>query len=165
MYLGSNGKVVVPDTSSLMQCFLFTHRILGMVEFIRPLACAARKDKQYTKCSACLRHKVIIKKLANDQRARHARMTLLSSGVGFRVYHLRKQYDDRTCYWRARGQSCDKHTNPAGTKTLAVVVDATDHSKFPYPRSDIFNAKDLAVHARQCLDMMGIVCRLRVSTH
>ena len=65
---------------------------------------------------------------------------------------------------RVRGQSRDKHVSPAGTKTLAVVVDGIDHSKFRYPRSNIFNAKDLAVHARARLDVMGRICRLWVPT-
>ena len=97
---------------------------------------ALREKTQHTKCSSCIRHKLILKKLGGDQRARQAQMRLFAA-------HLCTQYADRTVYWRARNRSREKHLD-SGIQTLEVVVDAIDHAKFRYPRSNIFSAKDLA---------------------
>ena len=112
---------------------------------------ALREKTQHAQCSQCLRHKYIIKKLSQDRNARQAQLRLYSQ-------HLQQQYSDRTQYWRARSNSRLRTLTPSGSMVICIILDAIDHTKFRFPRSAIFSAKDLSTHVRPCMETMGVLC-------
>ena len=81
-----------------------------------------RPRSQHSKCSQCIRHKLILQKLRRNVPGRRAQMMLYQA-------HLDKQYHDRTIYWRNRSRSRDKSLDD-GSRTLCVTMDSIDHSKF-----------------------------------
>lgn len=111
--------------------------------FIRP-------SSQHSKCSLCVRYKLILKRLKRNIPARAAQMSILRS-------HLAKQYADRTVYWAARAESKMGH-KPDGTQVIAVTIDSIDHSKFAVPRSQCMSSKSFAQFIRPCLGVtMAII--------
>ena len=118
--------------------------------FIRP-------KTQHSKCSTCLRHKAVLKKLRSNLPARAAQVRQ------FRL-HLAKQYSDRLAYWRNRTHSRLHEMRPDGTFVITLIVDSIDHSKFVWPKSTYMAAKEFGrfirphlsvtcalVHGRACL--------------
>lgn len=72
--------------------------------------------------------------------------------------HLRRQFADRSLYWSARSCSRLKQLLPNGCQTIAIIGDGIDHSKFRFPRSECFQAKDLDAFVRPCMDMTALIC-------
>ena len=111
---------------------------------------AIREASQHGQCSACVRHKMLIRKLSGDVKAR---------GHQLRQYeaHLLQQYRDRTVYWSNRSMSRIP-MQPSGTRKLCIVTDAIDHNKFRYPRSRIFVSKEFSSTVRPAMDMTCVLC-------
>ena len=110
-----------------------------------------RPASQHAECSVCQRHKLIIKKLGDDSRARSAQ-------IGEYAKHLKLQFADRTCYWASRSLSRLGTLLPAGFYSLTVVLDGIDHSKFKYPRSRAMTSKQFSVYQRPAMDTHGVIC-------
>lgn len=58
--------------------------------------------------------------------------------------HLLRQYKDRGSYWQARGLSRLGTATAAGKRTLCIMLDSIDHSKFGVPRARCLSSKDFA---------------------
>lgn len=122
--------------------------------FIRP-------KSQHGKCSICLRHKAVVKKLRRNLPARAAQMKQYQ-------LHLCKQYSDRQIYWQNRSHARLADEKPDGTTTLCLAVDSIDHSKFAWPRSCAMSAKEFGQFIRPCLSVTmallhGKACLVYVS--
>lgn len=71
--------------------------------------------------------------------------------------HLRKQYEDRMIYWRSRADS-KLPLHPSGEKSLTIICDGMDHSKFKWPRvGSIFGSKDFASLNRPVMDCYAAI--------
>ena len=134
--------------TSVSICHL-THSKVWTEQFSHKLA--VRPRSQHKECGICVRHKRILRRLGNDRNGRAAQMSEYSS-------HLQKQFSDRSIYWAARAQSRLGDLLPTGTQTLAFICDAIDHTKFKFPRSECFQAKDLDSCQRPCLYMTACIC-------
>lgn len=95
-----------------------------------------RPPTQHSTCGVCARHKLILKRLAKDPEARRDQMLRYKQ-------HLSRQYRHRACYWQARGMS---RLGPAAgeKRTLCIMLDSIDHSKFAVPRARCLGSKDFA---------------------
>ena len=108
-----------------------------------------REASQHSQCGVCIRHKEILKKLGNDQRARLAQLSEY-------LKHLSRQYADRTVYWRSRATS-RLPLLPDGTRTVTMITDGMDKSKFRIPRMKIVNSKDFQGFLRPSLEMSCVI--------
>lgn len=90
-----------------------------------------REDGHHAVCSTCIRHQTMIRGLGAHLRARKNQLQLFHN-------HLRDQYNDRVCYWEARGLSRLR------SNTLVLVADGMDQSKFEIPRSSMTRGKEFA---------------------
>lgn len=112
--------------------------------FARKLA--IRPRSQHKECGCCVRHKAILRRLANDRNGRQAQMEEYSR-------HLNRQLSDRRCYWQARAVARLGGILSSGNQVVSIICDAIDHSKFRFPRSDYFQSKDLDGMMRPMLDL------------
>ena len=108
-----------------------------------------RQSTQHSHCAICLRHKMLIKKLSSDGKARQLQLALYKK-------HLSCQYADRTVYWMNRASSRLPY-QPSGNKKLSVVTDAIDHNKFRYPRSKVFASKEFSGVVRPAMDFSAMI--------
>lgn len=108
-----------------------------------------RQSTQHSHCAVCMRHKMLIKKLASDSRARQLQLALYQK-------HLTCQYNDRACYWMNRASSRLPY-QPSGNKKLSVITDAIDHTKFKYPRSKVFGSKEFSGVVRPSMDFSAMI--------
>ena len=111
---------------------------------------AIRRVSQHSTCSTCTRHKMILKRLSSDKRARAMQMLEYQK-------HLVHQYQDRVKYWQARARS-RLGMQPSGVSTITLVVDGMDKSKYRYPRSAVCSSKEFAGLVRPALDVSAIIC-------
>lgn len=111
---------------------------------------AIRRVSQHSTCSTCTRHKMILKRLSSDKRARAMQMLEYQK-------HLVRQYQDRVKYWQARARS-RLGMQPSGVSTITLVVDGMDKSKYRYPRSAVCSSKEFAGLVRPALDVSAIIC-------
>ena len=109
-----------------------------------------RRVSQHSTCSTCTRHKMILKRLSSDKRARAMQMLEYQK-------HLVHQYQDRVKYWQARARS-RLGMQPSGVSTITLVVDGMDKSKYRYPRSAVCSSKEFAGLVRPALDVSAIIC-------
>ena len=98
---------------------------------------AIREESQHAKCTICIKHKLIIKRLATDRAARQSQCLLYSK-------HLDVQCSDRVHYWMSRAHS-KLPMLPSGLKTITLIVDGLDHQKFRYPKDLAFLRKSFRV--------------------
>lgn len=110
---------------------------------------AIREESQHAKCGVCIKHKLIIKRLAADRAARHAQCLEYSR-------HLNVQYGDRVVYWTSRAQS-KLPMLPTGLKTITIICDGLDHSKFKYPKDLSFSSKEFSSFLRPSLDCYAAI--------
>lgn len=110
---------------------------------------AIREEGQHSKCTVCIKHKLIVKKLGSDRIAREAQLQQY-------LRHLDQQYEDRVVYWQARANSRLKML-PDGTRSVCIIVDAVDHTKLRYPKHAAMSAKDFSGFIRPCLDCTAAI--------
>ena len=104
----------------------------------------------HAKCSQCLRHRCIIKKLGHCPPARRAQFDELQK-------HLARQLADRRVYWYHRGQSRLDACNPC-PQELCIILDSMDMAKYSWPKSPIMNGKDFCSWGRPrmaCTSMLA----------
>ena len=70
--------------------------------------------------------------------------------------HLRRQYADRTEYWKARTRS-RLPLLPAGDQSVCLIIDGHDHNKYRYPRDTMFSSKEYSGFQRPCLDATACI--------
>lgn len=88
-----------------------------------------RRFRSHAICSVCLKHRLMIKHLSGDIRARVKQRHLFD-------LHLKAQYRDRQRYWHVRSIA-----RTLTQKVLCLTVDAVDQAKFAWPRSFRLDAK------------------------
>ena len=110
---------------------------------------ALREESQHAQCGICTRHKLLIKRLSGDRIQRDAQMAEYAT-------HLRRQYADRTEYWKARTRS-RLPLLPAGDQSVCFIIDGHDHSKYRYPRDTMFSSKEYSGFVRPCLDATACI--------
>ena len=110
--------------------------------FIRPRT-------QHTKCSECIRHKLVLKRLKRNVAARRSQLEMFKA-------HLRRQYQDRVVYWKNRSESRTGEL-PSSVRKVTVTIDSIDHQKFPLPKSLSMNSKDFSGFIRPTL---SVTCQL-----
>ena len=110
---------------------------------------AIRERSQHSQCWICVRHKLIIRKLSKDKISRQLQLKAYER-------HLETQYKDRICYWSDRSASRLPRL-PCGGQTVSIICDAMDHSKYRYPRSEVFSSKEFGGFVRPSLDATAII--------
>lgn len=108
-----------------------------------------RPKTQHAKCSQCIRHKLVLRKVRKNIPARRAQLALYK-------LHLEKQYEDRTTYWTNRTNSRSKHLED-GSRTLTITIDSMDHSKFAFPRAMAMTAKEFSTFIRPTLACTAVI--------
>lgn len=96
-----------------------------------------RSSSQHSKCSICVKHKLVIRKLGHNTLAKKAQMQLLAA-------HLNRQYRDRTYYWSSRSLSRLSANTAHEQPTLCLILDSMDMAKHAFPRSRAMFAKDFS---------------------
>lgn len=105
---------------------------------------AIRHKSQHSKCTTCLRYKLILKKLTSDRAAHQAQMEEFGR-------HLKRQYEDRIVYWKSRTNSRLMTLN-GGYQEICIICDGMDKSKYKAPRSLALAAKEFSQLLRPSLD-------------
>lgn len=131
-------------------CFYFfmSWRIQVWAESFRSKL-SIREKSHHSTCSVCVKHKLILKGLKGDRIA-HQRQ---SEWYG---QHIAAQYKDRCVYWECRSESRLNLTSN-GTRTIQVVIDGMDKSKFLFPRALSMGAKEFGQFHRPSLDVHAII--------
>ena len=108
-----------------------------------------RKKNHHAKCSQCLRHRLIIRKLGHCAPAMRAQMNQLQR-------HLRRQYRDRQQYWHFRSLSrvSSSSSSPA---VLTVILDSMDQGKHSWPRSGVMQSKEFCSWSRPRLSSTTMI--------
>ena len=109
-----------------------------------------RPVSSHSKCATCTRHKLVLRRLSEDTEARKAQTATWAT-------HMERQFADRRVYWDSRSMSRLGQT-PSGDKTLTIIVDSMDHSKWSIPRSAILSDKTFSNFVRPHMDCTGLIC-------
>ena len=72
-------------------------------------------------------------------------------------HHLDRQYNDRRVYWDSRASSRLGY-NLENQKTICLIMDSIDRSKFAVPRTGALQSKEMAGLERPRLDMTAVLC-------
>ena len=70
--------------------------------------------------------------------------------------HLDRQYNDRMVYWNARAASRHGYDRE-GLRTLCLIMDSMDRSKFALPRTAALQSKEMAGLERPRLDCTAVL--------
>lgn len=120
-----------------------------------------RFHSHHAKCSICIRHRLIIKKLGHCAAARRAQFAELQR-------HLSRQLADRRIYWFNRSQSRLSATSPC-CQEMTFILDSMDMQKYSWPKSPTMNAKDFCSWARPRMACTSLLAHghlvLNVLTH
>ena len=84
-----------------------------------------RTRTQHATCAVCQKHKLVIKMLGHDVRARARQRSMYDR-------HLKDQYQDRRKYWFLRSQS------RMHTPVICIILDGMDMAKFAWPKDPMF---------------------------
>ena len=108
-----------------------------------------RGTSQHKRCSECVKHQLIMKKLSDNQNALEQQAQLWGA-------HMDRQFEDRRCYWELRaqsrlGQSAD------GRAVISIILDGMDHAKWALPRSEALQAKTFNSFVRPHVSCTGII--------
>lgn len=130
--------VLVGSFLSCSMCFRRRSFQVWMQNFSDKLR--VRFSKHHSRCSQCLRHRLIIRKLGHCPPAMRMQSELLQS-------HLKRQHSDRCCYWDARSRSRACAAN--GTHHyITAIIDSMDQQKHAWPKCEQIQAKDFGSFVR-----------------
>ncbi|CAL1129527.1 unnamed protein product [Cladocopium goreaui] len=90
----------------------------------------------HSKCSLCIKHRLIIKKLGHCPPARRAQHAMLQK-------HLDRQHKDRQVYYAARARSRLGATT-LGECEITAILDSMDAQKHAWPRSRCMSSKEFS---------------------
>jgi hypothetical protein len=82
---------------------------------------AFRPHMMHSVCAVCVKHRLLLRELSHDIRARVKQRMLYDR-------HLAMQFADRQSYWSLRASSRLR------SKIVCMIVDGMDQSKFAWPR-------------------------------
>ena len=99
-----------------------------------------RKSNHHARCSQCLRHRLIIRKLGHCLPARRAQMAQLQK-------HLKRQYADRQLYWESRSLSRLASSSSCPT-VITAILDSMGVDRHAWPKSKCMSSKEFASWAR-----------------
>lgn len=99
-----------------------------------------RKKSHHAKCSQCVRHRLIIRKLGHCLPARRAQVAELQK-------HLARQYGDRQIYWANRSLS-RVSASSASPNVITAIIDSMDAAKHACPKSQNMFAKEFSSWAK-----------------
>ncbi len=108
-----------------------------------------RDRSQHARCATCMKHREIIRKLKDNKDARVAQCAQWSK-------HMDRQFADRRVYYDHRAMS-RLGEDLSGQKTLSIILDSMDHSKWAIPRSSVLSSKTFGNMARPNLDCTGCI--------
>ncbi|CAK9087504.1 FO synthase subunit 1 [Durusdinium trenchii] len=126
-----------PNAASFKTFWKVWHEQFSFLKF--------RPTSSHAQCSACCRHKLLIRGLSNHLAARKFQIKLLGE-------HLLNQYRDRQIYWSLRGQARLKPS-----MSLVAIIDSMDQMKFQYPRTPLAYSKDLSALIRPKLHLTACI--------
>ena len=114
-----------------------------------------RTKYMFSVCPVCMKHKMLLRLLANDASKRLKQRLLYDR-------HLKGQYNDRRWYWFLRAQS------RLLTPIIVIILDGMDQAKFMWPRSPIFKSHEFDSFQRPRLHIWGFIvhgymCGLTIS--
>ena len=112
-----------------------------------------RDASQHKRCTECVKHQLVIRKLRDNERA-------LSVQAALWGQHLERQFRDRQRYWDLRAQSRLTQSID-GQPVLTMIIDGMDHSKWVLPKSQALNAKSFNSFVRPYLTCTGLICHGR----
>lgn len=90
----------------------------------------------HSKCSLCIKHRLLVKKLGHCQAARNAQHAMLQK-------HLQRQQRDRQVYYAARARSRLCATT-LGEIEICAILDSMDAQKHAWPRSRSMSSKEFS---------------------
>jgi len=103
-----------------------------------------RSTHQHSVCTVCIKHRLLIRALGHDLRARTKQRSLYER-------HLKSQYCDRKVYWRLRAES-----RLLGG-VICFIMDGMDQAKFAWPRAKFFTGHEFDSWQRPRLHITGIL--------
>lgn len=119
----------------------------------------------HSKCTQCITHRMICKKLAHHGPARRSQFEELQR-------HLRRQHADRRAYYECRARSrlhASQNLGPLGTFQLCGILDSMDAVKYSFPKSRVMNTKLFCKFVRPKMSCTGFLIHghmmLTVLTH
>ncbi len=139
--------VFSPETRSFPISLQFNHPKVWQEDFEGKLR--IRFFTHHSKCSQCLRHRLIIKRLSHCPPARRAQHEALQK-------HLARQYRDRQVYWSSRAISRLSATT-LGECQICCIVDSMDAQKHAWPRSRSMSSKEFASFNRPRLASTSLI--------
>ena len=99
-----------------------------------------RKTNHHARCSQCLRHRAIIRRLGHCLPARRAQVAQLQR-------HLARQYRDRQIYWESRSMSRISASSSCPAVVTAI-LDSMDAAKHSWPFCQAMQSKEFASWVR-----------------
>ena len=108
-----------------------------------------RAANHHSKCSICVRHRLIIKKLPQGP-GKLAQIQQYKN-------HLDRQYRDRQVYWNHRSVSRHQKTTGQPVTEVCLILDGMDQCKHSYPKSACMASKELNNWARPKLAATTII--------
>lgn len=99
-----------------------------------------RFAQHHSKCSQCVRHRIILRRLGHCPAARRIQEACLQR-------HLTRQHRDRQCYWDVRSQS-RLQANAPFVHLVSGILDSMDAQKHSWPRSRAMSAKEFSSFVR-----------------
>lgn len=111
-----------------------------------------RRFGHHAKCSTCIRHRSILKKLGSNTLARQ------SQTKRFKL-HLKRQYEDRRVYWSSRSLARAEASKGRGERLehACLILDSMDQAKHAVPRSPVFLSKELCNTVRPRLTSTTLI--------
>ena len=103
----------------------------------------------HSKCSQCIKHRLIIKKLGFCPPARRVQFALLRK-------HLDRQHKDRQQYWACRAESRVDSTSPT-VSHICGIIDSMDAAKHAWPRTKNMSAKEFSSFNRPRLTSTTLI--------
>lgn len=95
-----------------------------------------RFASHHAKCSLCIKHRLLIKKLGHCPAASRAQRLMLQK-------HLQRQHADRQVYYAARARS-RLAALTLGMIEVTAILDSMDAAKHAWPRSPLMNSKEFS---------------------
>ena len=105
-----------------------------------------RTTSQHKTRSECVKHKFIIRKLVGNRSAIVAQQKQWTA-------HLDRQYADRVQYWTCRSSSRLGNYDGNGCRTISIIIDSMDRTKWAVPRAAALATKELGNLQRPVLDV------------
>ena len=112
-----------------------------------------RFANHHAKCTQCIKHRLILKKLGNHPPARRAQHEELQR-------HLRRQHQDRSVYYENRARSRLHATRDLGTLgvfELCGILDSMDSVKYSWPKSAVMNSKQFSKFHRPKMSCTALI--------